>query len=191
MQKAKEDMISMEGMNALLRAQLDKMEQCLSKGMEKGEAANLRCKELEIESRRLSDSNKLLQGELLEVNEKLEKETEAKELKQNLLDEHTKMFEMIDDQSKKAEDKFKSLVSQLGASSMTQMTLEKEISELKETKNRFEVQVMADKKMAEDTITELEREIKCLKISMEDKCQDQVSKTSHYNYITVHHQLAV
>ena len=65
---------------------------------------------------------------------------------------------------------------------MTKMTLEKEISELKETKSQFEVQAVADKQIAKDTITELEREIRSMKDIIEEKYQDQVSRKLHQRF---------
>lgn len=173
----REGLKSSEGVNAQLRAQMDKMEDRLSKEIEARQAAELRRREVEIAQRGLSASNQQLQEELAQVSLQLQSEREAKRLQESLCDKQSKMFQSLQDESKKAEEQKSSFINQLQVADMTKHSLEEKIAELTKLNTQLEVQMATEKQKLEDKVSGLEAEIESLKEKLVEKCQKQVRRT--------------
>ena len=156
---------------------MDKMEDRLGKEIEARQAAELRRREVEIAQRGLSVSHQQLQEELAQVSSQLQSEREAKRLQESLCDKQLKMFQSLQDESKKAEEQKSSFINQLQAADMTKRSLEEKIAELTKLNTHLEVQMATEKQKLEDKVGHLEAEIESLKEKLMEKCQKQVRRT--------------
>ena len=155
---------------------MDKMEDRLSKEIEARQAAELRRREVEIAQRGLSVSHNQLQEELAQVSSQLQSEREAKRLQESLCDKQLKMFQSLQDESKKAEEQKSSFINRLQAADTTKHSLEEKIAELTKINTQLEVQMATDKQKSEDKVSHLEAEIESLKEKLVEKCQKQVRR---------------
>ena len=172
--QAREALKSSEGVNVILRANLKKTEARLSREVEDRQASELRKKEAEIAERTLSLSTKQLREELMEVKLQLQGEREAKQLQDNLFREQSKMFQTLQDESKKAEDQKNTFVSRLQAADASKTNLEVKMSELMKVNSDLQVQMAADKRKMDDVVSQLEGEVESLKKQLEERDQKQV-----------------
>ena len=177
LEQAREGLKSSEGVSGQLRAQMDKMEERLGKEIEARQAAELCRREVEIAQRGLSVSHQQLKEELAQVSSQLQSEREAKRLQESLCDKQLKMFQSLQDESKKAEEQKCSFINQLQAADMTKHSLKEKIAELTKLNTQLEVQMATEKQKLEDKVSCLEAEIESLKEKLVEKCQKQVRIT--------------
>ena len=111
--QAKEGLKASENINSQLRSQIDKMEARLSKEIEARQSAEFRRREIEIAQRGLSVSHRQLQEELADANMQLQSEKEAKRLQESLYKEQIKLFQNLQDESKRAEEQKSTFISRL------------------------------------------------------------------------------
>ena len=172
--QAKEGLKASENINSQLRSQIDKMEARLSKEIEARQSAEFRRREIEIAQRGLSVSHRQLQEELADANMQLQSEKEAKRLQESLYKEQIKLFQNLQDESKRAEEQKSTFISRLQVADTTKQGLEQKVSDLIRTKSQLEAQLATEKRNCEDSIGRLEMEIDNLKKRLLEKCDAQV-----------------
>ena len=124
-------MKSRDEVNQKLLEQLNKMEARLNRETEGREAAELRKRELEIAHTGLTVSYQHLEEMLGDLKSQLQVEKEAKMLQDSLAKEQLVQFEILRDDSKKAEEQRAEFLSQLKAADVTKQCLEEKVEQLK------------------------------------------------------------